>query len=448
MSAGARDTRGPRPDDAAGRFRIEHMNGTDITPAQRRLPRETRNLLIAACVALIALWILARLRFPDQPVTPNPISPVLTQMSTVPGFAELASEVTRVRNRVGGAVLALSAPGDASGDGRRAALRVRPDAAVTLLRGRDPLEHGPELLAADPASGLAIVRVRDRGAASAPVPWAPVRLDTPRFLMMTTATPDGLSLEPVFVGALAASPSPAWSGPIWLLPAGTDVAPGALLFTSDGELVGLAVEEEDRVAVVPGETLLADATRLIDHGVASGGDLGIRAQPLSEPLAAATQARTGVVVTWVEPGGPAARHLRPGDVIEMLNSEPLESLREWQVRSRRIAEGQAVALAIWRGGMTQSIEIVAARREAAPERPLGLTLRFITDVGSEVVRVDPGSAAEAAGIERGDIITVAGTIDAPTPARIRLAFAATEATAPLLVALTRGTTHHVTALAR
>lgn len=427
------------------------MNGTDI-PVRRRLSRETRNLLIAACVALVALWILARLRFPDQPVTPNPISPVLTQMSAQPAFAALASEVTRVRNRLAGLVIpvpdAPSAP-DAPHPDMRPALVVGTDTAALLLGGNDPHATGtPDFLVADRASGLALVRAPARSSTSSPIPWAPVQLDAPRFLIMTIGSDTGLAFQPVFVGSLTSYSTPAWSAPVWLVPAGTEIPPGAFLFTNDSELVGMAVEEAGRLAIVPGETLLADARRLLERGPSPAGTLGIEAQPLTDATAAATRAAAGVVVSWVAPEGPAAGQFRPGDVIEAIDGLPILSLREWEVRSRRLSAGDAVAIEMRRGGELQTVELTATAAEMPQERALGLTLRVVTGVGSEVVRVEPGSAAEAAGIVRGDIITVIGTTTEPTPARIRLAFASTEDPAPLLVAFTRGDSHHVTALAR
>jgi hypothetical protein len=374
-------------------------------------------------------------------------------MSPQPAFTALASEVARVRSRLGGTLLALpdaASGGSGAAPHTRAALRVRRDAAATLLPlGDSGIDTHLDLLVADRASGLAIVRVPDGGPSTgAPVPWAPVQLAAPRFLMMATGSAHGLSLQPVFVGALSTLRSPAWSGPVWLLPSGTPIPAGALLFTGDGELVGLSVEEEGGLAIVPGETLLADAQRLLDRGEMPEGDLGLAAQALTEVLAAASGAGGGVVVTWVAPDGPAARQVWPGDVVETINGAPIRTLREWQVLARRVSAGEVLALEIRRGGELQPVEIVAAPADMPPERSLGLALRFVTDVGSEVVRVEPGSAAEAAGIVRGDIITVIGTAAQPTPARIRLAFASTEETTPLLVALTRGDSHHVTALAR
>src|SRR4051812_13987822 len=46
-----------------------------------RISRETRRLLMTACVAVLTLWVLARIRFPDRAGTPNPMPPLLTQLA-------------------------------------------------------------------------------------------------------------------------------------------------------------------------------------------------------------------------------------------------------------------------------------------------------------------------------------------------------------------------------
>src|SRR5262245_51379034 len=67
-----------------------------------RVSRETRQLLIAALVALLALWVLARIRFPGQSASPNPIPlpSLLSQISAAPRFANLAGEIGELQRRL------------------------------------------------------------------------------------------------------------------------------------------------------------------------------------------------------------------------------------------------------------------------------------------------------------------------------------------------------------
>jgi S1-C subfamily serine protease len=78
--------------------------------------------------------------------------------------------------------------------------------------------------------------------------------------------------------------------------------------------------------------------------------------------------------------------------------------------------------------------------------PLGLTLRGVPRVGVEVLGVAAGSAAAAAGIQAGDVITVFDDRHTPTPAEVRARFAAASADRPLMVAVTRGPVHRVLTL--
>src|SRR5687768_18460596 len=73
---------------------------TMTSAARPRVSRETRRLLIAAALALVTLWVLVRIRFPDRAPTANPVAPVLNQIAPPPGFPDLAAEVDRVGRRI------------------------------------------------------------------------------------------------------------------------------------------------------------------------------------------------------------------------------------------------------------------------------------------------------------------------------------------------------------
>ena len=432
------------------------MNGT-TRPAPRRLSRETRHLLTAALIALVALWVLARVRFPDRPVTPNPIPPLLTQLSARQGLTDLASEVARLRTRLSGTLLALPSytaisPALAGPDDPvPPALRIRSDLAITLVSRplRERQLGNPEVLAADRATGLIVVRVDPDPAAFLPAPWAPEPLDLPRFLLATVVSSDRVSLAPVFVSGLSSRRSAAWSTPVWSAPSDVDLPSGTILFTPAGELAGALLRLDAEPIIVPGETLLADAQRLLERGRATPGDIGIRAQELTPRLAQAARASTGVIVSWVAPDGPAGKLVIPGDVIEALNGTPLETFEQWDVRSNRLTAGERAMLQVRRHGATQQVEIVTSTAGPPPAhaRTLGLTLRSLAGLGSEVLRVEPGSAAQEAGVLTGDVITMIDGARQPSPARIRRAYADAERTQSLIVAVRRGDGNVVLALA-
>ena len=425
---------------------------TAITP-RRRVSRETRQLLTAALVALVALWVLARIRFPDQPATPNPLPSLLSQLSPAPRFANLASEIADVQNRLSGAWLAIPASSQPNDVGLMVArtlpaLRLRGDTAFTLLDGDNPLPDPDIIIAADRVTGLTVIRVEGDASSAVVTSWAPPNFDSPRYLMATSATPQGVSLRPVLVGSLHPTRSAAWSGPVWVVPSGTDLDTGTFVFTTDGELAGLVVREPAGLAIVPGDVAIADAERLLARGPTPVADLGVTVQPLTQTLAKATGARTGVVVAWVDPQGPATMRLRVGDVIDALNAAPVADVLDWEVLAGRLAPG-GVTVRVRRRGNLRDVQLtLLAPVNPVPSASLGLTLRSLPGVGSTVVGVERGSAADRARLREGDVITLAGEVSAPTPADISAAFASAGTGDAVLLASTRGGAHRVLALVK
>lgn len=420
-----------------------------------RVSRETRLLLGIVLLSVSTLWVLARIRFPDRPPTPNPVPPVLAQLAPPPPMEAIASSLAELQPRIEQAVIALGVgwPPGRLGEVPSAtipALRFRDDLAMTILDGAKADEQAAavnaEVVGHDPVSGLAVVRV-----AYAAVPalslWSPMQMQYPRFLVAADVSHDGTSLRPVFIGSLYSVASPAWSESVWGVPLRTDLSAGTFMFTVTGSLAGVAIEQGGRPAIVPAETLIAAADRLLQGDHPSRGRLGVQVQALTSPIAAATGASAGVVVTWVDPQGPAAGELAATDIIEAIDDQPMTMVTDWGARIARLAEGEAVALKVRRRGDVRDVHLTAApRAEPARDRPLGLTMRAIGRTGVEVVRVDPGSAAARAGLQAGDVITVIGDVAQPAPAQVGRVFSAAADDRPVVVAVTRGSAHHVLTL--
>ena len=412
-----------------------------------RVSRETRRLLAAAGLSLLALWVLARVRFPDRTAASNPVPPLL-QVAGTATFADLASTIQQARQRLGNMLLVQQ---------QQVALRLSSSTALRLRpvgAGFAPPD-GTVVLAADPASGAMIVRVADSRTPSTPVPWVPpARIDEPRYLLVTTVTGTTVSLRPVLVDSLEATPSPAWSGPLWSLPASAAIPAGAFLFTEQGELAGAVVQRRDDVVMVPALTLLADAARLAAHPITGGGRVDIEVQSLTPALAAATGSATGVAVSWVAADSPAAASIALGDVIDSVDGQPLVSVEQWDVAVARLAPGQTLTLGVRHEGtrrmvMTTAMPAAApATAPAAPDASLGLTMQRLPGVGTRIIRVAPGSAGARAGLQSGDVITLAAGAVAPAPAVIRARAADSARQGPLLLGVTRGDSHHLVTLDR
>lgn len=441
-------------DDTASRN--ESMNSSNSY--RPRVSRETRLLLTTALVALAALWVLARIRFPDLPARPNPVAPLLSQIVTAPTFEDLASDVAELQARLGSSLIALDAGSVGGAGGTRptawpvAALRLRSDLAIAFVPGPLPQQRlgTHQVVASDAASGLVVLRTPSELPAPALAAWAPRRLERPRFLMVTDASTKRVTLRPVFVASLDPIATSLWPDPLWTFPETCDIVPGSFVFTAAGELAGLVIEYAARRAIVPSGLILGGVERLLRPSTIPAGDLGIHVQTVTADVSSATGAAAGVVVTWVDDAGPAARDIGVGDVIEAADGRILSTTEDWRVRLARLRAGETLALRVRRRGELQDVQLRApVPPSASPiNLALGLRMRRASRSGAEILSVEPASAAARAGLAARDVITLVGEITSPTPVQVRTAFAEAPDGKPVLVGVTRGTSHFVTTLPR
>ena len=423
-------------------------------PYRPRVSRETRLLLTAGLMAVAALWLLARIRFPERPVTPNPVPSVLSQLASVPKYEDLAGEIAQLQARLLPSLLALDAPsvvGSVQPQPRTAAVRLRDDLAVTLVPPGSSRDHrnGAPIVARDAASGLAVVRVPIPVSASATVPWTPREPHQPRYFVASDVSRNGVSLRPVFVGSLDPVAGPLWSEPLWAVPERTDLAAGSFLFTNNAELAGLVIAYRRGLAIVPGGTVVAEAERLLAAPPGPPGAIGIEVQDLTPAVASVTGATGGVVVAWVDPDGPGSAQLMVGDVIEAVDGRALAARQHWDVRVARLSVGERLSLRVRRRGEIREVALgTNAPAEPPASRSLGLSLRARIKVGAEVVRIERGSAADRAGLAVGDVITLVAGLSAPTPAQVARSFTAMGRGERVIVAVTRGDAHFVTTFER
>jgi serine protease Do len=207
---------------------------------------------------------------------------------------------------------------------------------------------------------------------------------------------------------------------------------GGPLVNMQGEIIGI------NTAIVAGGTGIGFAipsnmarkiyTELLDKGRVTRGWLGVQIQPLTPELARefGVKDARGVLVSDVVPDSPAAKAgIQRGDVLTEFDSKRLEGPADLQRAVGLFAPGQSAKLKVWRdqGEKTMEVKVSAAPDEReAHERPtgrpralLGLEVRPITPdlaqrfslkstEGVFVARVEEGSTAAEAGIQRGDVV--------------------------------------------
>lgn len=238
---------------------------------QERWGRETRLLVLIVVVSLAVLLVLARFRFPAATLDVSPPAPSpLANLVSRAAFEELSEAMASTANRIGPRVVVVRlgpASAAAAARGGRGTpehsptasrltlgLRVRPDLAlVRVPAGMMPTALGDssqpaEIVGSDSKREIALIRLPTTGEGS--IETTTEAFTGFAYLGEATATVDGPTLQPIFIGRTGARQHERWPSAL----TGVDnanVTDGSLLFTVDGRLIGLAVRDAAGTAVVP-----------------------------------------------------------------------------------------------------------------------------------------------------------------------------------------------------
>ena len=221
---------------------------------------------------------------------------------------------------------------------------------------------------------------------------------------------------------------------------------GGPLLNLDGKVVGIntaIVAAGQGIGFSIPVNMARDVMRqLIARGRVVRGWLGIVIQDVTDELAGSFGVRElqGVLIADVMKGGPAeAAGVRAGDVVVEFAGETIHEVPELQRRVAAVTPGQSVTVVVVRnearlpvtvavGEMPTDEPVTAAARsdaiwglavEPLTTDPATLLGRSFSQ-GVVVTEVAPGSAAERAGLQRGDIVlAVKGRAVADAPALYR-----------------------------
>ncbi|HET7616980.1 MAG TPA: PDZ domain-containing protein [Vicinamibacterales bacterium] len=426
--------------------------------------RETRLLVITVVVSLGMLLLLARFRFPEQHVEPVAAAPPLERLAARATYDELARILRGVDRQVAPAILSVrtTLDPDLAGAGEVAryvpAVRLAPDRAILLAGARRRVqgiagqtETIADVIAVDNPRGVTMLAVPP--GAGLPALWTGQHAITgPDYAAVIEATSAGPAVRPMYYGRVDRVTDARWDEPLLRFSALQQTPPaGSAVFLLDGSFVGLGIPDEQEFLVVPAAALLRELTRISNSGTVHAGDLGLEVQPLDADLRAVTRAPDGVVITYVTPDGPSDGKLMPGDVIRQIAGRGVASVRDYAAVVMLLAPDQPVPIQAIRRGAPVDVQIVPVTRRKVAARgadQLGLEMRAIRGGGTEVVRVDPLSAASRAGILAGDVITRVDDVENPDPARVAALFRTAPSGSGLLVGLERAGAHVLVVLAR
>jgi len=171
--------------------------------------------------------------------------------------------------------------------------------------------------------------------------------------------------------------------------------------------------------------------QIVKSGKVTRGWIGISIQPVDAAIAKSfglTGQARGALISEVVPDSPAARAgLMSGDIVLQLNNEPIADSRALSLRISDLSPGTNVSLQIWRNGKQSQANVTlgeqpaqtAAREKEQPgpnRSELGISVEPLTPQiasrlgltqstkGVVIDSVEPGSAAEEAGLQGGDVI--------------------------------------------
>jgi serine protease Do len=215
---------------------------------------------------------------------------------------------------------------------------------------------------------------------------------------------------------------------------------GGPLFTQDGKVIGMntAILSPSGGSVgigfaIPSDMIRTVVAQLEKTGHVTRGYIGVEAQPVSDAMAKALHLdhNSGALIAGVQKDTPAASAgIEPGDVITSVNGQTVKNPRDLAVDIAAVQPEEQANLQVLHNGETKAVSVKVGQMpneqtannetgQQSRERiglalaPLSPDLRDQLDVpegtnGAVVRGVEPGSPAEQAGLQAGDVIVGVG----------------------------------------
>lgn len=154
---------------------------------------------------------------------------------------------------------------------------------------------------------------------------------------------------------------------------------GGPVVNSSGKIIGITLGPDKKLAgwslVLPADTARAIARRIISNGAVPRASLGIYYVTVTTQTAKLRGLnQSGALVTAVLPGTPAAKALRPGDLIISLDGKVVDEQQTLESLLASYRPGQKVKLQIVRRNLIVNASILLASKSPAPSPTPGPTV--------------------------------------------------------------------------
>jgi S1-C subfamily serine protease len=228
-----------------------------------------------------------------------------------------------------------------------------------------------KVLAADPISDLAVVRTERNDLPPATFAEALPRVGT---LAVAIGSPLGFensATAGIVSGTGRSIPGAAQTSPslVDLIQTDAPISPGnsgGALVGPDARIIGINVAYIPPAAgsvsigfAIPAPTVTDVVTQLLEKGTVDHAYLGAQSAPITPQIAQrfGLQGVTGVLVVDVAAGSPADQAgIRPGDVIEAIGQDRIESVEDVLTALRHHKPGERVAIRILRAGREMEVQ--------------------------------------------------------------------------------------------
>jgi serine protease Do len=310
-------------------------------------------------------------------------------------------------------------------------------------------EFDAEIIGRDPNTDLALIKIK--GAPD----LIPLKLGDSDNLtvgswVVAMGSPFGLE-QTVTAGIVSAKGRVIGSGPYDdFIQTDASINPGnsgGPLLNMNGEVVGIntaiVAQGQGIGFAIPVNLARGIIDQLKIHGSVTRGWLGVGIQDLTPELAEyyGLKEKQGVLVAQVFEGDPADKAgIKAKDVIIEVDGKPVSSSRELTSMIAAIPVGQKTPVKILRDGQEKTVNVEIAKRpeaerlaktESEKGEQLGIQIAEITpemarrfghsetEKGVLVVGVEPGSKAEEAGVQQGDLVKEVNRKPVTTPDELR-----------------------------